>query len=208
VNTAVLSSLCLGLVAVAAWDLTDGLQAVTARCAWAGFCLWAAALTGLLVCLVLLTVTLLAYAGLARSDSWSAATPRAAHRLLFPWLGCHALLNCALLPAGILALYTWWEAAPACSGTRPGPTACREDIAKVWAPVLGGCLLLLLLILLHSWFLVLHVAAALEKKMNPQPFVRLGSRVVWGLLDTSKGENSSAGGSLSKGSTLVSYVYP
>lgn len=69
-------------------------------------------------------------------------------------------------------------------------------------------MLLVLVVFLHNWVLVLSITKSLRSKMNPQPFTRIGSRVVLGLLDTSHGEGGGGSSTLSKGSTLVSYVYP
>ena len=82
------------------------------------------------------------------------------------------------------------------------------DILYLWAPLIGVAVLMVLLVFLHNWVLVLHVVKSLRMKMNPQPFTRIGSRVVLGLLDSSHGDHSGGSSTLSKGSTLVSYVYP
>ena len=97
-------------------------------------------------------------------------------------------------------MYEWYEG---CS-----TPVCQEDILHSWAPIIGVTTLLLLLVLLHNWFLLLTITKNLRSKMNPQPFTRIGSRVVLGLLDTSHGDAGGGSSTLSKGSTLVSYVYP
>ena len=110
---------------------------------------------------------------------------------------------------GILLVYLWHELSPStCTDPRPSSGVCQPEILHIWAPLIGVAVLLVLVVLLHNWVLVMNVAKSLRKKMNPQPFTRIGSRVVLGLLDTSHGEHSGGSSTLSKGSTLVSYVYP
>ena len=113
-----------------------------------------------------------------------------------------------LLP-GIILVYLWQEAAPStCTNPRTSSGVCQVDILHLWAPLIGVAVLMVLLVFLHNWVLVFHVVKSLRKKMNPQPFTRIGSRVVLGLLDTSHGDHSGGSSTLSKDSTLVSYVYP
>jgi len=164
------------LTGLLTWDLTSGVQTVTGRCVWAGYCIW------------------------VRSSSWSNTFPSTSYRMLYPWLLSYFILNISILPAGILLVYEWYEG---CSST-----VCQEDILHSWAPIIGVTTLLLLLVLLHNWFLLLTITKNLWSKMNPQPFTRIGSRVVLGLLDTSHGDAGGGSSTLSKGSTLVSYVYP
>ena len=110
---------------------------------------------------------------------------------------------------GILLVYAWHELSPStCTEPRPSSGLCQSDILHIWAPLIGVVVLLVLVVFLHNWVLIMNVAKSLRKKMNPQPFTRIGSRVVLGLLDTSHGEHSGGSSTLSKGSTLVSYVYP
>jgi len=188
------------LTGLLTWDLTSGVQTVTGRCVWAGYCIWVSALLSLLVCIFFLLVNLLAFSGITRSSSWSNTFPSTSYRMLYPWLLSYFILNTSILPAGILLVYEWYEG---CS-----TPVCQRDILHSWAPIIGVTTLLLLLVLLHNWFLLLTITKNLWSKMNPQPFTRIGSRVVLGLLDTSHGDAGGGSSTLSKGSTLVSYVYP
>merc|ERR1712215_95752 len=190
------------------WDLTSGVQTVTGRCVWAGYCLWIGGLVSIVICVVFLLVNLLAYSGIARSSSWSNMYPNTSYKLLYPWLILYFILNTVILPAGILLVYLWYEGSPiTCKPPRPSAGVCQSDILYMWAPIIGVGTLLVLLVFLHNWVLVVHVTRSLKSKLNPQPFTRIGSRVVLGLLDTSHGDRSG-GSTLSRGSTLVSYVYP
>merc|ERR1719153_805525 len=181
------------------WDLTSGVQTVTGRCVWAGYCIWVSALLSLLACILFLMVNLLAFSGISRSSSWSNTFPNTSYRMLYPWLLCYFILNSAILPAGILLVYQWYEGC-----TR---SVCQRNILYSWAPIIGATLVLILIVFLHNWLLLLSITKSLRSKMNPQPFTRIGSRVVLGLLDTSHGDGGGGSSTLSKGSTLVSYVY-
>merc|ERR1712013_695703 len=55
------------LTGLLTWDLTSGVQTVTGRCVWAGYCIWVSALLSLLVCIFFLLVNLLAFSGITRS---------------------------------------------------------------------------------------------------------------------------------------------
>eukprot|EP00092_Neocalanus_flemingeri_P018494 GFUD01020014.1.p1 GENE.GFUD01020014.1~~GFUD01020014.1.p1 ORF type:complete len:228 (-),score=28.60 GFUD01020014.1:98-781(-) len=191
------------------WDLTSGVQTITGRCVWAGYCLWIGGLVSLLLCIVFLMANLLAYSGITRTSSWDNLHPSTSYRLLYPWLVLYFILNTGILPTGIALVYLWYEASPStCPEPRPSSGVCQEDILNLWAPLIGVATLLVLLVFLHNWVIILHLAKLLRKKMNPQPFTRIGSRVVLGLEDTSHGEHSGGSSTLSKGSTLVSYIYP
>merc|ERR1719495_1172170 len=182
------------------WDLTSGVQTVTGRCVWAGYCIWVSALLCLLACILFLLVNLLAFSGISRSSSWSNTFPNTSYRMLFPWLFCYFIFNTAILPAGILLVYQWYEGCTT--------SVCQRNILYSWAPIIGATLVLILIVFLHNWLLLLSITKSLRSKMNPQPFTRIGSRVVLGLLDTSHGDGGGGSSTLSKGSTLVSYVYP
>lgn len=102
----------------------------------------------------------------------------------------------------------WYEDSPECSESREQFKLCKDDLLYSVLPVIGSLLLLVLVISLHNWVLILHVTKSMRKKLNPQPFVRIGSRIVLGLQDTSHGDTGTESSTLSKSSTLISYVYP
>ena len=109
--------------------------------------------------------------------------------------------------AGIGLVYLWYDSAPRCSIENDLLKWCQDDILYFWSPVIGVVLLAVLIISLHNWFLMLHVAKSMKDKLNPQPFVRIGSRIVFGLQPTSHGDDSTQYSTLSKSSTLFSYGY-
>ena len=173
-----------------------------------------------------LLVNILAYSGISWSSSWSNDYPNTSYRLLYPWLTLYFILNTAIIPGGlfcsvlslfpayptvpgILLVYLWYEVSPSsCTDPRPSSGVCQSDILYIWAPLIGATTLLVLVLFLHNWVLVMNMTKSLRKKMNPQPFTRIGSRVVLGLLDTSHSDESGGSSTLSKNSSLVSYVYP
>ena len=112
------------------------------------------------------------------------------------------------LTLGIGWVYIWYEDSPSCSESEAKFKFCQEDILYNLLPVICCLLLLVLLISLHNWVLLLHLTKSLRSKLNPSPFVMIGSRIVLGLQDTSHGEQSRSNSTLSKSSTLISYVYP
>ena len=185
-----------------------------------------------MVCLAFLTVNCLAYSGIRRSNSWVEKHPNTSYKLIYPWLALYFLANCALLPVGTARfrnififlfylfydslhltlgigwVYIWYEDSPSCSESEAKFKFCQEDILYSLLPVICCLLLLVLLISLHNWVLLLHLTKSLRSKLNPSPFVMIGSRIVLGLQDTSHGEQSRSNSTLSKSSTLISYVYP
>merc|ERR1719430_2682633 len=72
------------LTGLLAWDLTSGVQTVTGRCVWAGYCLWIGGLVSIVVYVLFLIVNLLAYSGISRSSSWPNMYPNTSYRLLYP----------------------------------------------------------------------------------------------------------------------------
>ena len=108
------------LTGLLTWDLTSGVQTVTGRCVWAGYCIWVrqywapgaalqsllvcsfifSALLSLLACIFFLLVNLLAFSGITRSSSWSNTFPSTSYRMLYPWLLSYFILNTSILPAG------------------------------------------------------------------------------------------------------------
>ena len=187
------------------WDLTSGVQTLTGRCVWAGYCIWVTGLVALLICSLLLLANVLAYSGILRSASWANSFPNTSYRLLYPWLVLYFILNCSILPTSIFLVYLWYEVSPSsCTISAP----CKADILYIWAPVFGVAALIILILFLHNWVVIMKLSKSLRQKMNPEPFTRIGSRVVLGLLDTSHEGRSGASSTLSKGSTLVGYVYP
>jgi len=211
-----LSILVLGGLFV--WDLTSGHQTVTGRCVWAsGFCLWIGSLSSLGICLIFLTVNLLAVSGIVRASSWHNKYPDRAYQLLYPWLFVYFILNTAILPIGIVLVYMWYEGAPpVCTLAPPRPpvsshwlpTVCQGDILRLWAPLAGVLTVIVLVLSLHNWFIILRLASSLKDKMRPTSFTRIGSRVVLGLLDTSHGDHSGSSSSLGRGTSLVGRVTP
>ena len=85
-----------GLVGLTVWDLTSGLQTLTGRCVWAGFCVWLVALLAALLSSLFLAVNLLAL---------RASLHHSQYRLLRPWLGAYAALNSSIVPAGGYNIY-------------------------------------------------------------------------------------------------------
>merc|ERR1712080_744663 len=206
-----LSSLVLGALFV--WDLTSGHQTVTGRCVWAsGFCLWIGSLSSLGICLIFLTVNLLAVSGIVRASSWHNKYPDRAYQLLYPWLFVYFLLNTGILPIGIVLVYIWYEGAPPTCPAPPSPhwlpPVCQYDILRLWAPLAGVLTVIVLLLSLHNWIIILRLASSLKDKMRPASFTRIGSRVVLGLLDTSHGDYSLTSSSLGVGPSLVGRVTP
>merc|ERR1719495_2923747 len=141
------------------WDLTSGVQTVTGRCVWAGYCIWVSALLSLLACILFLLVNLLAFSGISRSSSWSNTFPNTSYRMLYPWLVCYSILNIAILPAGILLVYQWYEGC--------NTSVCQRAILYSWAPIIGATLALILIVFLHNWLLLLSITKSLRSKMNP-----------------------------------------
>ena len=106
-------------------------------------------------------------------------------------------------------MFIWYDQAPKCQLQLQDVVErwCKDDILYFWSPLLGSILLILLVISLHNWILILHVAKSMKEKLNPEPFVRIGSRIVLGLEHTSHGGDSTQFSTLSKSSTLFSYGY-
>ena len=103
----------------------------------------------------------------------------------------------------ILMVFQWYKTSPLdCNDSRPLREPCQSDILYTWSPLIGVSSLLVLTVFLHNWLVVFSLTRNLKDDLNPQPFTRIGSKVVLGLLDT------SGTSTISKGSTLVSYVYP
>ena len=109
---------------------------------------------------------------------------------------------------GIGFLYLWYLDSPPCSQSEDQRKLCQDDILYSVMPGLPCLLVTVLLVSLHNWVLVVHVTKSMRKMLNPEPFVRIGPRIVLGLEDTSHGELSTNSSTLSKSSTLFSYVYP
>ena len=109
---------------------------------------------------------------------------------------------------GIGFVYIWYLESPPCSQSEDQRTLCQDDLLYTVLPGVASLLLAVLLVSLHNWVLVVHVTKSMRKMLNPEPFVRIGSRIVLGLEDTSHGEQSTNSSTLSKSSTLFSYVYP
>ena len=110
---------------------------------------------------------------------------------------------------GISLMFIWYDQAPQCQMEIVDFVQrwCKDDILYFWSPLLGSILLTLLMISLHNWVLLLHVAKSMKEKLNPEPFVRIGSRIVLGLEHTSHRGDSTQFSTLSKSSTLFSYGY-
>ena len=109
---------------------------------------------------------------------------------------------------GIGFVYIWYLESPQCSQSEAERELCQDDLLYSVLPGVTCLLLVVLLVSLHNWVLVVHVTKSMRKMLNPEPFVRIGSRIVLGLEDTSHGEQSTNSSTLSKSSTLFSYVYP
>ena len=106
-------------------------------------------------------------------------------------------------------MFIWYDQAPQCQMEIVDFVQrwCKDDILYFWSPLLGSIMLTLLMISLHNWVLLLHVAKSMKEKLNPEPFVRIGSRIVLGLEHTSHRGDSTQFSTLSKSSTLFSYGY-
>jgi len=149
----------------------------------------------------------MAYTGILRSASWHEKHQNKSYKLVYPWICLYFIANCGIMPIGIGLVYLWYDSAPRCSIENDLLKWCQDDILYFWSPVIGVVLLAVLIISLHNWFLMLHVAKSMKDKLNPQPFVRIGSRIVFGLQPTSHGDDSTQYSTLSKSSTLFSYGY-
>ena len=102
-------------------------------------------------------------------------------------------------------VYVWYDRAPDCEDNI-FQQWCKQDIVYFWSPLIGFLILLILMISLHNWILVVQVAKGMKNKLTPQPFLRIGSRIVLGLEHTSHGDNSTQSSTLSKSSTLFTYM--
>jgi len=171
---------CFTLIGLVIWDLSSGVQTVTGRCVWAGYCLWIGGLSSLGISLVFLIVNLMAYSGFVRSSSWSEQKPSRGPKMVYPWLLVYAFLNLILLPVVIVFLYLWYDKAPEeCSSTFP--SICKSQILSLWVPLVSVASVIILLIFLHNWVVVLRVTLSLRRKLSPLPFTRIGDKIVLGL---------------------------
>ena len=101
-------------------------------------------------------------------------------------------------------VYLWYDEAPDCDENILQQW-CKQEILYFWSPSISFLTFLLLVIFLHNWILVVQVAKGMKKRLTPQPFLRIGSRIVLGLEPTSHGDNSTQSSTLSKSSTLFTY---
>ena len=178
----------------------------------------------MLICFLFLSVNILAYKGIVRSGSWLEESQHKSYRLIYPWIILYFLANCGIIPIGksstlksnniimniicfsvMWIVYLWYEGAPGCD-ENISQRWCKQDIVYFWSPLISFMVLLILMTSLHNWILVVQVAKGMKNKLTPQPFLRIGSRIVLGLEHTSHGDNSTQSSTLSKSSTLFTYM--
>ena len=159
----------------------------------------------MLVSLVFLAVNILALFGIVRSSSWNSNQHYTSHKLVYPWLILYFLANCSFVPLAISLVYLWFERSPECSNILEDGSYCQDDILYFWSPLIGFSTVVALSICLINWMIMLNVTRSMKNKLNPEPFLRLGSRIVFGLQHTSHSEGSTKYSTLSKNSTLFSY---
>ena len=114
------------------------------------------------------------------------------------------LFNITFIIEVLWIVYLWYDGAQDCNDDVF--QWCKADILYFWSPLIGFIILLVVIISLHNWILVLHVAKGMKNKLTPKPFLRIGSRIVLGLEPTSHGDNSTQSSTLSKSSTLFTYM--
>ncbi len=171
---------------------------------------------------------MLAYKGIVRSGSWREESQSKSYRFIYPWIVFYFLANCGITPIGNICafiscenlwyyinlenfavmwvVYLWYDGAPECD-EHISKQWCKQDIVYLWSPLISVIILLSLIISLHNWILVVQVAKGMKNKLTPQPFLRIGSRIVLGLEPTSHGDNSTQSSTLSKSSTLFTYMW-
>ena len=176
------------------------------------------------ICFLFLSVNMLALKGIVRSGSWQEESQSKSYMFIYPWIIFYFVANCGIIPIGkflsfktcgikinltnfavLWIVYLWYDGAQDCDENKLQQW-CRQDIVYLWSPLICVMILLFLLLSLHNWILVVQVARGMKKKLTPQPFLRIGSRIVLGLQPTSHGDSSTHSSTLSKSSTLFTYM--